>query len=148
LGSLGDDNLFGGKAADRLVGGMGQDRLNGGLGHDLLIGGDGADSFVFDSAIKPISNVDTIMGWDAADTIVLDNDIFTAIGATFTPGEFHAINVGTSFAAVDASDNIIYVKETGRLYYDADGSGSHDRILFAVVDAGTTLTFADFTLIG
>jgi Ca2+-binding RTX toxin-like protein len=148
LGSLGHDVLFGGGAADRLVGGEGRDRLNGGLGHDLLIGGDGADSFVFDSAIKPTSNVDSIGGWDANDVIVLDNDIFGAIGATFTAGEFRAINAGTSFASVDAGDKIIYVKETGRLYYDADGSGSHDRILFAILDAGTTLNFADFTLIG
>ena len=103
---------------------------------------------MFDSALGPDSNVDTIIGWDATDTLVLDNDIFTALGAAFTPGEFRAINVGTSFAVVDASDNIIYVKSTGRLYYDSDGSGSVAHVLFAVVDAGTVLTFADFTLVG
>jgi Ca2+-binding RTX toxin-like protein len=147
LGSLGRDDLFGGAAADRLVGGDGRDHLNGGLGRDLLIGGDNGDSFVFDSALRPDSNVDTIIGWDATDTVVLDNDIFAALGAAFTLAEFRAINMGTSFASVDDSDNIIYVKETGRLYYDADGSGSAAHTLFAVVDAGTMLTFADFMLI-
>jgi Ca2+-binding RTX toxin-like protein len=74
----------------------------------------------------------------------LDNDIFTALGAAFTVGEFRAINAGVSFASVDAGDRIIYVKATGNLYYDANGSGAGGRTLFAELRDGSEVTFGDF----
>jgi Ca2+-binding RTX toxin-like protein len=47
-------------------------------------------------------------------------------------------------AAADADDRIIYDSATGRIYYDADGSGGGAKVLFAQVAAGTTLTNTDF----
>jgi hypothetical protein len=47
-------------------------------------------------------------------------------------------------AAGDSGDRIIYDSATGRIFYDADGSGGGAKVLFAKVTAGTTLTNADF----
>ncbi len=42
---------------------------------------------------------------------------------------------------------IIYDAATGRIYYDADGSGAGAQVLFAQVTAGLALTNADFSII-
>lgn len=146
-GGNGNDTLGGGDGRDTLNGGNNSDVLNGGLGNDVLNGGTGADRFVFNSALSSTSNVDTISQLSSIDKIVLEKDIFTALGATFTPSEFRAINSGTSFASVDVTDHIIYVRSTGQLFYDRDGSGTdHARVLFAEVPDGTNVTFGQFLL--
>ena len=66
--------------------------------------------------------------------------MFKQIGAgRLAAGAFH---VGTS--AGNADDRIVYDQATGKIFYDADGSGAGAAILFATVTAGTTLTSADF----
>ena len=48
---------------------------------------------------------------------------------------------------VDASDRIIYDIDSGRLYYDADGSGSGAAVQFARVAANLSLSADDFVII-
>jgi Ca2+-binding RTX toxin-like protein len=143
-GGPGADRLEGGAGNDRLNGGGGNDSLHGGAGNDRLTGGTGEDAFWFDAAPEA-SNVDRILDFSAArDTLFLDRSAFDAIGAdgTLAASAFHA---GT--AAHDASDRIVYDAATGKIFYDADGSGAGAAILFATVDTETSLTHADFNIV-
>lgn len=137
LGGKGNDTLLGGDGDDVIDGGLDADRIVGGLGSDLLTGGDGADTFVFDN----YSGVDTITDFvSGVDRIELARPAFTEIrfGTLYNS----AFVVGTQ--ALDANDRIIYDQATGNIYYDADGSGAGEKVLFAQVAAGTVLTAADF----
>jgi Ca2+-binding RTX toxin-like protein len=134
-------NVLRGEAGnDVLAGGAGDDSLFGGAGRDTLNGGAGSDDFRFDAELGGI-NVDRIAGFLAADdTIMLDRDIFSEIeNGTLSESAFHA---GTT--AADGDDRILYDDATGRIFYDSDGTGGTAAILFARVEAGTTLTHADF----
>ena len=139
------DVLFGHAGNDQLSGGAGNDTLSGGLGKDVLIGGTGADSFVFNTKLGT-TNIDTIDDFNVInDTILLDNDIFTKVGAI---GDLSAGAFYTGTAAHDATDRIIYNKATGALFYDADGKGGAAAVQFAVVDAGLALKASHFDIIG
>jgi Ca2+-binding RTX toxin-like protein len=147
-GNAAANRLNGNGGSDSLFGRDGADVLKGGLGNDTLSGGAGADQFVFDTALSASTNRDIITGLSSIDKIILDNDIFTALGSGFTSDEFRSIDTGSSFASVDASDNIIYLKSTGQLFYDRDGSGTtYARILFADLADNTTLAFTQFLMI-
>jgi Ca2+-binding RTX toxin-like protein len=129
---------------DRLSGGGGADILHGGKGMDVLTGGAGADSFVFQTALSAGRNVDTIADFAGEDFIVLDRSVFTAAGPQARlAGD--AFTVGT--AAADAEDRLVYDQATGRLFYDADGSGAGAQILFARLAAGAELGAADFQIV-
>lgn len=143
----GFDRLEGGTGNDTLQGGDGNDLLLGGLGKDTLTGGAGADTFVFNTALSATDNVDRITDFDATDLIQLKATVFAGIGRTLDAAEFKVIPTGTSLASVDATDHIIYQQATGRLYYDADGSGAAARVLFAQLTANTVLDLADFAMI-
>jgi Ca2+-binding RTX toxin-like protein len=146
VGNSSANTLNGGAGADTINGGGGNDLLIGGTGNDTLNGSTGADNFRFNTALSSSTNVDLISGFSVTDdTIQLDNDIFTAIGAigTLSAGAFF---VGA--AAHDASDRIIYDSATGNIYYDADGNGAGAQVLFAQVAAGLSMTNADFQIIG
>ncbi len=112
----------------------------------MLTGGLGADTFAFGSSLQA-SIVDTITDFNvAADTIRLDNAVFSAIVGTGTLSlaQFAANASGT---AQDASDRIIYETDTGKLFYDSNGSAAGGAIQFAKLGAGLALTNADFTVI-
>jgi Ca2+-binding RTX toxin-like protein len=141
-GAGGADNLAGGGGADNLAGGGGADRLAGGSGADSLVGGSGSDSFVFDTKLGS-GNVDTIADLNVvADTIRLDDAIFKGLsGGTLAASAFAS---NTSGNAADASDRIIYESDTGKIYFDSDGTGSAAKVQFATLDKNLGLTHADF----
>lgn len=143
-GNTGANSLFGLGGADTLSGGNGNDRLNGGAGLDNLTGGAGSDVFVFNaSAIA--ANRDTITDFNvAADTMQLENSVFTAVGA---PGVMAAAAFTIGAAAADASDRVIYNSATGALYYDSDGVGALAQVQIAMLATGLMLTSADFVVI-
>ena len=141
-GGDGNDTLRGGGSADELSGGGGDDRLFGGTGNDRLTGGSGRDLFHFYTPLDGRNNVDTITDYSPAyDTIMLDRHVFAAIAAG---GALAASAFRTGAAAQDADDRIVYQAASGRIFYDADGSGAGAAILFAQVTPGTALTSADF----
>lgn len=145
IGGNGNDVLGGGGAVDVLSGGAGNDLLNGGDGSDLLTGGTGLDAFRFSAVLNGSTNVDRISDYAVADdTLQLDDAYFAGIGAlgTLAAG---ALALGT--AATQADDRIVYDGATGRIYFDADGSGAGAQVLFATVTAGTALTASDFAII-
>ena len=154
-GGSGNDNLAGAAGDDVLRGGTGADVLRGGAGNDTLYGsrnarGDGfADTYVFDEALDPASNVDAVIGIDAGglDRLALDPALFQALtggaSAGVDAGEFRASAGGN---AADANDFILFDTATGNLFYDADGSGAGQKVLFARLSGITgTLDATDFT---
>jgi serralysin len=146
-GNSGSNHILGGDSKDVLVGLGGSDTLEGGLGKDVLTGGSSADVFVFSAALGG-TNIDAITDFNVTqDTIWL-----TKSGAgmfnTLTKGDlsvngFKVIGDGD----LDGNDRILYDSATGKIFYDADGSGGVEKVLFATVAAGTVLTEADFFVI-
>ena len=77
-----------------------------------------------------------------ADTIRLDDAIFKGLlGGTLAASAFAS---NTSGNAADASDRIIYESDTGKIYFDSDGTGSAAKVQFATLDKNLALTHADF----
>uniref|UniRef100_UPI00193E7DC2 hypothetical protein n=1 Tax=Acidovorax sp. ST3 TaxID=2219062 RepID=UPI00193E7DC2 len=100
------------------------------------------DTFVFDTALNPGSNVDRIADFSVVDdTIWLDNAVFSALGA---PGALDAAAFHVGTAAHDADDRIIYDTDSGVLSYDTDGSGQGAAVQFAQLSAHLNLSAADF----
>ena len=144
-GAKGHDMLFGGNDDDQLFGGSAADTLDGGLGNDILTGGKGFDTFVFDTALSATNNVDTITDMTpGGDAIDLSKSIFNAL-----PGKGvlkkSAFEIGSSASSTDV--RIVYDDSDGKLYYDADGSGSADQIQFATLSTGLSLSNTDFFVI-
>ena len=140
----GTDNLNGsGNAlANIITGNAGNNVLNGGLGRDTLVGGAGSDTFLFNTA-PSAANVDTITDFDpTADTIRLDDAVFAGLSLGALGAAAFASNL--TGAATDALDRIIYEKDTGRVFFDADGSGAGASVHFVTLSANLSLTNADF----
>ncbi|MFM7423699.1 MAG: calcium-binding protein [Elainella sp.] len=148
-GEQDDDDLYGGAEADSLYGGSGADVLRGGTGNDLLDGGTGADvldggagndtmtggwgsdEFLFysnaafnraDLGSDRITDFDISQGdLINADLIVLDRTTFSSL-----PTSVSSLNW---FSSVDDrgqvqgnSAVIVYVKQTGELFYNPNGT--------------------------
>ena len=164
FGNAGNNRIEGKAGSDTLVGGAGNDTLVGGLGRDELLGDGGNDVFLFDTApnetataTNPI-NIDTIddfsHGRGNEDMIYLDRTVFTGFKSSgFLTATQFMLEGGTATAAT----RIIYDPSNGKLYYDADGSGSIARVQFALMDDPTynphlfighpTLSHRDFLIV-
>ena len=118
----------------------------GGAGNDQLYGFGGADSFLFNTALSATTNVDRIVDFNvAADTIRLENAVFTRLAAAGVLSADLFWVVGTPRGANPANDYIVHDRAAGTLSYDVDGSGAAAAVLFARVAAGLVLTNADFS---
>jgi Ca2+-binding RTX toxin-like protein len=152
-GGGGNDDLSGGLGNDRLMGEAGNDMIAGGAGKDVLFGGAGRDAFIFASALNARTNVDTIRDFRGSegDRIMLDYKVFLGLKDIPAPDD-HAIfdltlnrtNFRVGKAAADADDRIVYDRQTGKIYYDADGTGSMAAVLFANVNPGTVVKYQYF----
>lgn len=137
-GGSGADTLSGGEGADRINGGAGADVLIGGADNDVLTGGAGADIFVFAGVDQ---GRDTITDFQiGVDKIGIDLAAFDL--ASFDAGLFESNARGL---ATDADTRFVYSETTGRLFFDADGSGSGKAVLIATLRGAPELTAADFT---
>jgi len=138
-------NLSGNEFAQTLIGNAGINVLNGGGGADTITGGSGADFFDFTTALGG-SNVDRLTDFTSADTIRLENAIFTGLVGTgvLSAAQFVANTTGV---AANANQHIIYETDTGNLYYDSNGNGAGGSVLFAQLNPGLSLTSADFVII-
>ncbi|MDO6963022.1 calcium-binding protein [Rhizobium alvei] len=142
-GNDGDNSLEGLGGNDELTGGTGDDVIEGGQGKDILEGGSGDDTFVF--AERPVGdNVDRIEDFVGVDdTITLEKDIFASLGKGHL--QVSAFTLGSH--AEDGSDRIIFDPNTGKLYYDRDGTGSADAVLIAIVETPDALKASDFMIV-
>ncbi len=138
-------NMTGNAITQTITGNDGANRIDSGLGNDVVSGRGGADTFVFTTALGA-GNIDEITDFDvAADTIELENAVFSSLSAgTLTAAAFRFNATGL---AEDASDRITYDSATGNLYFDADGNGATARVQFAELDAGLVLTNVDFLVV-
>lgn len=143
LGNL----LIGGAGANAMNGGAGNDTLVGGAGNDILTGSTGNDTFRFTAALNASTNVDRIADFSAVyDTIQLENAVFTKLATTGTlSASFFRAGAGVS--ALDSNDYVLYDSGTGKLYYDADGSGAGLAVQIALLTGAPAITSADLFVI-
>jgi len=138
-------NLTGNAAGNLVVGNDGDNVLNGGAGTDELRGLGGADSFLFDTPLDSMFNVDDVTDFNVADdTIRLDQTIFSS---SLGLGNISSGELVIGSAALEANDRIIYDSGTGELFYDADGVGGHGQVQFATLSTGLALTYLDFLVV-
>ncbi len=141
------DKLTGNSAANLLRAGGGNDLLAGGLGKDTLLGEGGRDTFLFNTTLNRFTNVDKILDFNVIDdTVRLENAIFTHITGTrtLTSAQFYKSAAGV---AHDGSDHIIYETDTGKLFYDSNGSAAGGSVHFATISKDLALTAADFFIV-
>jgi len=141
------ENLTGTRFADWLRGDAGANVLTGSAGNDTLRGGAGEDGFCFESPLDPSANFDRISDFAAGvDTILLDHDVFSRL---WHKGALSAANfrASASGAAQDANDYVLYDTDSGRLSYDADGSGAQAAVAFAVLVGQPEVTAEDFVVV-
>jgi Ca2+-binding RTX toxin-like protein len=144
ISGSGNDRLTGNAVANVLTAGAGNDTLNGREGNDVLTGGLGADTFVLNTAPGP-GNVDRITDFTpGTDRISLSKAVFPVLPTgTLTSSAFAANTSGT---ATDSLDRIIYETDTGNLYYDADGTGSGQAVLLAVLSPYLSMSNTSFDI--
>ncbi|MCX7300906.1 MAG: calcium-binding protein [Rhodobacterales bacterium] len=138
-------DLTGNKYAQSITGNAGDNILNSREGADTMTGGNGDDVFVFNTTISNAS-ADVVTDFDVSDDVFhIENAVFKGISAgALSAGAFASNTTGN---AGDATDRIIYDNDSGGLFYDKDGSGASVKIKFAQLEAGLSLTSADFFVI-
>ena len=148
VGTHANDHLIGGTGNQNLSAAGGDDELEGGAGNDWLWGGGGADTFAFrETGTANADNIGDFSG--AADKIVLDATVMTALGAEgqFATGDARFV-ASASGTAQDSSDRVIYNTTTRQLFYDADGNGAGAAQLIATLQSGATLTATNIVVEG
>jgi Ca2+-binding RTX toxin-like protein len=152
IGGRGNDRLIGGAGEDELIGGHGNDILTGGAGNDKLTGNAGADRFYF---TEPTDGGDQITDFSRheGDKILLSSETFAV--RVFTPRSANLSDpisldpglfvLGSS--AQDSNDRLIYNQNNGKLFYDADGTGSKSKVLLATFDNKPTLSAGDIAYV-
>jgi Ca2+-binding RTX toxin-like protein len=144
-GSTAAINLAGNEFDNLIYGNAGSNVIDGKGGNDTLIGMGGADTFAFTTALGS-NNVDSIIGFDAADdTILLAGGAGNPFAA-ISEWSANAFTVGNG--ATTAEHRIIYHSQSGALYYDADGGGAGAAVLFALLTPGLNLAATNFTIAG
>nr|WP_196601795.1 calcium-binding protein [Gloeocapsopsis dulcis] len=139
----GNDTLFGKLGNDTLIGGAGNDTLVGDAGADVLTGGSGKDTFYFESRSQGIDKITDFSVID--DTIQVSRSGFgggLVAGKAISAAQF---TIGSS--AGDSSDRFIYNKNTGGLFFDADGKGGSGQTQLATLSPSLGLTNADIFVI-
>lgn len=158
VGGAEDDQLFGGAGADRLLGGAGEDSLvgdkgkdtlKGGGGADQLAGGGNADTFVF--AHLGAKHADTVLDFSHAqdDHLALEASKFAALGASVEADELYlATDISSAGGATAEGQRLLFDTDSGRLFYDADGSldGAAPRLV-ATLSGVATLEAGDFIVV-
>ncbi|EEW24098.1 M10 family metallopeptidase C-terminal domain-containing protein [Rhodobacter ferrooxidans] len=138
-------NGYGNTLANQISGNSGNNVLNGGAGNDTLSGGAGADVFIFNTA-PSAANIDRITDFAAVnDTIYLGSAVFAGLAAGGLAATAFASNL--TGLATDALDRIIYESDTGRLMFDADGTGAGAGVQFGLLATSLTLTNGDFFVV-
>jgi len=154
IGTAANDQLLGTAANNQISGLGGNDTLNGGAGNDILTGGADKDLFLFASNRSFVSSdfgndqvTDFMRG---TDKIVLDKTSFGNITSS------QIAIVSRDSLAATSGRKIVYSRDTGHLFFNANGSSSGFGRggLFATIDsdnnastAAPALTSSDFQIV-
>jgi serralysin len=148
-GTAGVQNLHGSELGDRLRGDDGDNRIfgrkgadviEGGDGDDLLSGGGGGDVFLWRTADQ---GADVITDFRAEDFI----QVFAAgFGGGLEGGDAALLRSGANPAPQGGAGQFLYDRDDGGLFWDADGAGAEDALLFATLKGAPALD-ADQVLI-
>lgn len=159
----GSFKITGGALADILTGGAGADTLTGNGGLDVLDGKVGNDQFVLNKATA--GNGVTINKFSLAagnnDVFALSNAAFAgapAVGAALTVSAVASATNSANTILVDTFANLTanqtatdlvrfgYAKDSGQLFYDADGNFSAGTVLIATT-AALNLNASNFAIV-
>lgn len=139
-GAAGDDSLEGGSGDDILEGGDGLDELTGGTGRDRLSGGLGPDNFVWAEQRE---------AGDVVLDFVSDGDllVFAVDGwKGMKDGGFKLIQSDEP-EATGGKQTFLFDRDSGRLWFDADGAGDGEAVFIATLRDVDKLKASDFDLI-
>jgi serralysin len=137
---------IGGRGADRIIGNEAANALFGNGGKDRMTGGGGEDFFVFDTKASN-KNVDTITDFLVTyDNLAINHKVFTTVG---DDGALSSNFFKSNFSgqAEDGDDHLIYDKDSGKLFYDSNGSAQGGSVLVAQLGINLTLSAGDFLVI-
>jgi|GEM_PF-1519115 len=130
IGSNQDDVIIGNSVANQLTG-------NG-----------GKDSFVFASKLSDF-NVDTITDFNVAeDVLILDHAIFNALSANDVLSAQELFVSANATSAENTTQRIVFNTTSQSLYYDADGAGGENALLFALLPNLTMLNASQIFIQG
>lgn len=124
--------------------------VQGGAGADTITLGANAETLAFNSLV----GADTITGYNVAgDSITLSKAAFAALGAVGALGtDFASVAnaaalTGGSIAAATNAEHIIYVADTGALYYNADAGTAGGLTLIGTFTDKPVLAAAEFAIV-
>jgi len=119
-GGGGGDRLFGNALNNSLVGNSGDDLLSGGVGADILTGGAGGDRFLFSQTgrfNRTQIGIDSITDFTRRqDKIVLDRATFKGLKT------IDLATVKNVAQAQKSTAKLTYIRKTGALFFNANGS--------------------------
>jgi Ca2+-binding RTX toxin-like protein len=144
IGESGNDELTGATGNDRLFGGVDNDRLAGGSGADILSGGVGDDIYFYASRFH---------GSDRIDDFNSGQDKFEFLGVGFGVDAGTNLNDGTTFVANAAPVSVVneatvlYETDTGRLWFDIDGTGAATAQYIGLLAGMPQLNADDFVFV-
>ncbi|WP_081979638.1 calcium-binding protein [Pseudooceanicola atlanticus] len=139
-------NGIGNELDNTVVGNPFDNVIIGREGRDTLKGQGGADTFVFDRALGS-SNVDRIIDFNV--NTPNEGDMLKMKGAVFgglTAGSLSSAHFRAGTVAQDGNDRFIFDQGTGRLWFDADGSGAGTQQLVATFEQNAVVTATDFEI--
>ena len=135
--------INGGAGIDVINARGGADLVNGGLGSDLLTLGPGADILLFNTAIKPATNIDVVTDFNPLEDIIqLDDAIFKKIGVGALKNKF--FHIGETH---DVNDHIVCNKNSGALIYDKNGDVPGKAFEFPPSPLALDITKGDFFIV-
>jgi Ca2+-binding RTX toxin-like protein len=138
------NNILTGNAGDnQLDGRAGNDLLVGLLGDDVLSGGVGADRFVLNRAREGVDQV-VDFSQQQGDRVVVTADAFPGLSI----GRLGRDQFVAAATAQDAEDRFVYRRQTGELFYDADGRGGVGQVKIATFENNSMLAAADILVVG
>ncbi len=141
-GNIYDNCLIGNTGNNNLSGGEGNDTLIGGIGSDTLTGGSGNDVYLFNSSTE---GSDTIGDFSAIDDIIQIRA--SGFDPRLTRGTIAQDRFVLGSIAGDSNDRFLYARNTGKLFFDADGTGRIAAIELATLSGTPALDFNDIFII-